>query len=256
MIEFASRRATPSVVVAVLRGDVRELDAVRSAAVAAEALGLPLAGCPLPAVGPALGLIRSLCGSAVGLWLGWVELQRELARGGVRCLLVAAETWRSAGPWLWPLAERCALVIQRRAASGPPRHVMLAADSLRTNRVLADWLAEIGLGPLRVTVAYATVPPWASSLAATMGWPIFVTAPPLEPRLPWAAVPPGAEPISVQATPLWGIRSLVAAMQPDLLVLGVHRHRFRLPLLAHPTAWALSREGPASVALCPMPGPR
>lgn len=254
MVEITpSRRADPAALVVLVRGDVGELDALRTAWLAAEAAGSPLVGAVLPHPRPGLDFLRVAAGDAIGRWLGWRELAARMAGSAVRCLVVAASTWRAAARAIWPAAERCSVYIQHRRPAAPARHVLLAVDSAGTNAALARRLAGLPLGPeVRITVGHATVPPWACSLAGALGYVPEVILPGWETTLPWSPVPSGAGAVCVHATPLWGIRALAEELHPDLVVLGLHDHRLRHPPLAHPTAWVLSRELRTDVALCPL----
>ncbi|HLH70127.1 MAG TPA: universal stress protein [Candidatus Dormibacteraeota bacterium] len=248
-----SRAADPAGLVVLVRGDVEELDALRAAWLAAEMVGSPLVGAVLPDPRPGLDLLRVMAGEAVTRWLDWRDLVIRVAGSTVRCLVVAAATWRAAARAIWPAVERCAVYIQHRRPAVPARHVLLAVDSAGTNAALARHLANLPLGPgIRVTVGHAARPSWACSLAGALGYAPEVVIPGWEPTLPWPPVPPDAGAACVYATPLWGIRALAHELHPDLVVLGLHAHRLRRPSLAHPTAWVLSRELETDVALCPL----
>ena len=252
MIDVALRRTgRPQGLVTLVRGDVRDLDAVEAAALLADEARAPVVGCVLP-VRPRAGLdlVRSLAGDCVGRWEAWGDVARR-AFADVGALVVSGHTWRSAARAIWPALQRCPLYVQRRRPA-LPRHVLIAVDSLRTQAALAERLGTLTARPgLRVTLAYASVPAWAGSLSAALGYPALAGGWSAE-RFPWPLIPPGATGVCVPATPLWGIRALADDLRPDLVVLGLHRHRVREPSLAHPTAWLLSRELPTDVLLCPV----
>jgi hypothetical protein len=254
MVEaIPSRAADPPGLVVLVKGDVAELDALRAAWIAAEVVGSPLVGAVLPSPRPGLDMLRIMAGDAVARWLDWRDLVTRVTDGAVRCLIVAAATWRVAARAIWPAVERCSLYIQHRRPATPAQHVLLAVDSAGTNAALARRLAKLPLDPgVRITVGYAAKPSWACSLAGALGYAPEVLVPGWEPTLPWLPVPPGADVACVHATPLWGIRALIHELHPDLVVLGLHTHRLRRPSLAHPTAWVLSRELETDVALCPL----
>ncbi|HZU18759.1 MAG TPA: universal stress protein [Candidatus Dormibacteraeota bacterium] len=254
MIETTCGRGTEPPGLAVLvRGDVGELGVLRAAWLAAEVAGTPLVGTVLPDRRPGLGLLRALTRGVITRWLDWRELVAGMAGDAVRCLVVAASTWRAAARAIWPAAEHCPVYIQHRGSVAPAHHVLLAVDSAETNAALARRLAGLPLrSGIRVTVGHATVPSWACSMAGALGYVPEVAIPGQEAALPWSPAPPGAGAACVHATPLWGIRALAEELRPDLVVLGLHTHRLRHPSLAHPVAWVLSRELDTDVALCPL----
>jgi hypothetical protein len=134
----------------------------------------------------------------------------------------------------------------------PHRKVLLAADSLGTQMALARRLEPmIGQPGMQIVVAFASLPSWACLLAAALGYPVFLDHPPEE-RFPWPLALRGATGVTLPTTPLWAIRTLADDLRPDLVVLGLHRHRIREPWLAHPTAWHLSRELETDVLICPV----
>jgi len=246
----ASRRTAQPGLVTLVRGDVRELDAVEAAALLAGAARAPVMGCVLPVrPGAGLELVRTLSCAHVGQWESWRDVARR-AFADVRAMVISGHTWRAAARAVWPALLRCPLYVQRRPPA-LPRHVLVAVDSARTQAALAERLGPLAGRGLRVTVAYAAVPAWASTLSAAMGYPAFVEGPERL-RFPWPLTPEDATGVCLPTTPLWGIRALAADLRPDLVVLGVHRHRVREPSLAHPTAWLLSRELPTDVLLCPV----
>ncbi|HXM55871.1 MAG TPA: universal stress protein [Candidatus Dormibacteraeota bacterium] len=237
--------------VTLVRGDVSELDAVEAAALLADETHAPVVGCVLPVrPRPGLDLVRTLAGDCVGRWEAWGDVARR-AFGGVRAMVVSGHTWRSAARAIWPALGCCPLYVQRRPPA-LPRHVLVAVDSARTLSALAERLQPLTARRRpRITLAYATVPTWASTLSAAMGYPAALEgASPL--RFPWPLLPGDATGVCVPTTPLWAIRTLADDLRPDLVVMGLHRHRVREPSLAHPTAWLLSRELPMDVLLCPV----
>jgi hypothetical protein len=236
--------------VALVRGDLRELAAVETAALLAREVHAPVTGCVLPVRQMAgLELLRLLAGDGV-CWDTWDHLAAQ-ALGEVRALVISGETWRGAARAVWPAAHHCPVYVQRRRPA-PLRHVLIAVDSARTEVALSRRLAAIDTWPqLRITVVFASVPTWACTLSAALGYPALVTLP-VEERLPWPTSLRGATGLSVPTTPQWGIRTLAADLRPDLVVLGLHRHRVREPWLAHPVAWQLSRELTTDVMLCPV----
>jgi len=253
VIDSAPRRAGGLPLVALVRGDLGELETLRVAAQLAEAAGAPLTGCVLP-LRPRSGLplLRDLAGDRVEGWRGWSELAAELrARTAVRGLVVSSSTWRLAARGLWPALERCPVVVQRRRPGGLPGSVLMAVDSRTTNAAMARLLDALGVAaPRRITVVYASVPAWAASLASAMGYPALAGGP-VEERFPWPLAA-GANGVCVHSTPFWAIRCLAHELRPDMVVLGLHRHRVPVPALAHPTAWALSRELASDVLLYPV----
>jgi len=169
-------------------------------------------------------------------------------------VLVAAETWRTAPRAVWATLERCPLLIQRRRPAALPRRVLVAADSRATLAALAGAVERLpGQPGLAVTVAYASVPSWACSMTAALGCPVIVGRPRRD-EFPWPLAS-GTTGVCLESTPQWGIRWLVEELRPDLVVLGLHQHRLRLPWLTHPTAWPLSRELPTDVLLWPVGRP-
>ncbi|HEY7201700.1 MAG TPA: universal stress protein [Candidatus Dormibacteraeota bacterium] len=251
MTPVAPRRTIQPGLVTLVRGDVRELDAVEAAALLADETRMPVMGCVLPVrTGAGLELVRALAGAHVGRWEAWGDVARR-AFADVRAMVISGHTWRTAARAVWPALLRCPLYVQRRRPA-LPRHVLVAVDSPRTQAALAERLAPLtGRAGLRITLAYAAVPAWASTLSAAMGYPTFVESPERL-RFPWPLTPADATGVCLPTTPLWGIRALAADLRPDLVVLGVHRHRVREPSLAHPTAWLLSRELSTDVLLCPV----
>jgi hypothetical protein len=237
--------------VALVRGDLRELATFEAAVLLARQADVPVTGCVLP-VRPMAGLdlLRALAGDGVCGWGTWDDLSSG-ALGEVRALVVSGETWRRAARAVWPALQHCPVYVQRRRPA-PPRSVLVAVDSARTEAALARRLAAIEAWPgMRITVAFASVPAWACSLSAALGCPAPVALP-SEERLPWSPCLRGATGVSLPTTPQWGIRTLTAELRPDLVVMGLHRHRLREPWLAHPTAWHLSRELPTDVLICPV----
>jgi hypothetical protein len=234
--------------VTLVRGDVRELDAIETAALLAGEVRVPITGCVLPVrPGAGLDLVRALAGDCVGRWTAWADVAFEDVRG----LVISGHTWRAAARQVWPALERCPVYVQHRRPA-PHRSVLIAVDSPGTQLALARRLEPMMERPgLRITVAFASVPSWACSLAATLGYPVFVPRP-AEERFPWPLALRGATGVSLPTTPLWAIRSLADDLRPDLVVLGLHRHRIREPWLAHPTAWHLSRELRTDVLICPV----
>src|SRR5207247_1566437 len=59
-----------------------------------------------------------------------------------------------------------------------------------------------------VTVAYASVPPWACGMTAALGYPVMVGQPQRY-EFPWP-LSGGMRGVCLEATPPWGIRSVVA----------------------------------------------
>lgn len=237
--------------VTLVRGDVRELDAVEAAALLADEAGAPVLGCVLP-VRPRAGLdlLRVLTGDCVSRWESWADMAGD-GLSGVRAMVISADTWRVAARAVWPALLRCPLYVQRRRPA-PARSVLICVDSQRTQTALVRRLEPIAGRPgMRVTVAFASVPAWASSLSAALGYPVAVERPRQE-RFPWPLAMRGATGVCMETTPTWAIRALAADLRPDLVVLGLHRHRVREPWLAHPVAWQLSRELPTDVLLCPV----
>ncbi len=241
----------PPGLVTLVRGDLRELDTVEAAALLAGDVDAPVLGCVLP-VRPRAGLdlLCALAGDCVGRWAAWPDVVRG-ALGEVRAMVISAHTWRAAARSVWPALERCPVYVQRRRPARP-RRVLVAVDSARTQLALARRLEPLASRPgTQVTVAFASVPSWACSLTAALGYPVFLSRMGAEP-LPWPVALPGATGLSMPTTPLWAIRALARELAPDLVVLGLHRHLVREPWLAHPTAWHLSRELPTDVLICPV----
>ena len=236
--------------VTLVRGDVRELATIETAAMLAAVVRAQVMGCVLPMRPRAgLDLVRALAGEHVGCWTAWSDVTRG-AFEDVRGLVISGHTWRAAARHVWPALERCPVYVQHRRPA-PHRSVLLAVDSPGTQVALVRRLETMmGRPEVRITVAFASVPSWACSLAAALGYPIFVQRPPEE-RFPWPLTH-GATGVSLPTTPLWAIRSLADDLRPDLVVLGLHRHRIREPWLAHPTAWHLSRELATDVLICPV----
>jgi hypothetical protein len=237
--------------VTLVRGDVRELDTIGTAAVLAGEVRAQVLGCVLPfRQGAALDLVRALAGDCVGRWAAWADVTAGSFED-VRGLVISGHTWRTAARHVWPALERCPVYVQHRRPA-PHRSVLVAVDSPRTQLALARRLEPLmELPGLRITVAFASVPSWACSLAAALGYPVFVQRPPEE-RFPWPLTLRGAVGVSLPTTPLWAIRTLADDLRPDLVVLGLHRHRIREPWLAHPTAWHLSRDLRTDVLICPV----
>jgi hypothetical protein len=237
--------------VTLVRGDVRELAAIETAALLAVDVHAQVMGCVLPLPPrPGLELVRHLAGDCVGRWTAWADVaHREFE--DVRGLVISGHTWREAARQVWPALERCPVYVQHRPPA-PHRKVLLAVDSPGTQVALARRLEPMMERPgMQITVAFASVPSWACSLAAGLGYPVFVGRP-AEERFPWPLPTRGATGVSLPTTPLWAIRTLADDLRPDLVVLGLHRHRIREPWLAHPTAWHLSRELRTDVLICPV----
>jgi len=237
--------------VTLVRGDVRELDTIGTAALLAGEVTAPVMGCVLPVrQGAALELLRTLAADCVGRWAAWADVTASSFED-VRGLVISGHTWRAAARHVWPALERCPVYVQHRRPA-PHHSVLVAVDSPRTQVALARRLEPLMERPgMRITVAFASVPSWACSLAAALGYPVFVQRPPEE-RFPWPLTLRGAVGVSLPTTPLWAIRTLADDLRPDLVVLGLHRHRIREPWLAHPTAWHLSRELRTDVLICPV----
>jgi hypothetical protein len=237
--------------VTLVRGDVRELAAIETAALLADTVRAQVLGCVLP-VRPRAGLelVRDLAGDCVGRWTAWDDVAGG-AFEDVRGLVISGHTWREAARHVWPALERCPVYVQHRRPA-LHRSVLVAVDSPSTQAALARRLEPMMERPgLRITVAFASVPSWASSMAAALGYPVFVQRPPEE-RFPWPLALRGATGVSLPTTPLWAITTLADHLRPDLVVLGLHRHWIREPWLAHPTAWHLSRELRTDVLICPV----
>jgi len=237
--------------VTLVRGDVRELDTIGTAALLAGEVRAPVMGCVLPVrQGAALELLRTVAADCVGRWAAWADVTASSFEE-VRGLVISGHTWRAAARHVWPALERCPVYVQHRRPA-PHHSVLVAVDSPRTQVALARRLEPLMERPgMRITVAFASVPSWACSLAAALGYPVFVQRPPEE-RFPWPLTLRGAVGVSLPTTPLWAIRTLADDLRPDLVVLGLHRHRIREPWLAHPTAWHLSRELRTDVLICPV----
>lgn len=244
------RTAREPGLVTLVRGDVRELATIETAALLAVQVHAHVTGCVLPVrPGAGLELVRDLAGDCVGRWTAWADV--AAAADDVRGLVISGHTWRAAARHVWPALERCPLYVQHRRP-GPHRSVLVAVDSPGTQVALARRLEPIVERPdMRITVAFASVPSWACSLAAALGYPVFVSSR-SEERFPWPLALRGARGVSLPTTPLWAIRALADDLRPDLVVLGLHRHRIREPWLAHPTAWHVSRELRTDVLLCPV----
>jgi hypothetical protein len=119
-----------------------------------------------------MDLLRSLAGG----WGAWADLARG-AFGPVRAMVISGHTWRRAARVVWPAVESCPLYVQRRP-SALLHHILIAVDSFRTQAALAGRLEPLAGRPgLRITVAYASVPAWASGLSAALGYPAFVERP-------------------------------------------------------------------------------
>jgi hypothetical protein len=222
------RAGSRSGLVTLVRGDVRELDTTGTAVVLAGQLRAQVLGCVLPVrQGAALDLVRALAGDRVGRWAAWADVAAGSFED-VRGLVISGHTWRTAARHVWPALERCPVYVQHRQPA-PHRSVLVAVDSPRTQVVLARRLEPLMERPgMRLTVAFASVPSWACSLAAALGYPVFVGRPPEEP-FPWPLTLRGAVGMSLPTTPLWAIRTLADDLRPDLVVLGLHRHRIREP---------------------------
>jgi len=245
------RSAREPGLVTLVRGDVRELAAIETAALLAVQVRAQVLGCVLPVrPGAGLELVRDLAGDCVGRWTAWSDVASG-AFADVRGLVISGHTWRSAARQVWPALERCPVYVQHRRPA-PHRSVLMAVDSQGTQVALARRLEPMMERPgMRITVAFASMPSWACSLAAALGYPVFVQHPAEDP-FPWPLAMRDARGVSVPTTPLWAIRALADDLRPDLVVLGLHRHRIREPWLAHPTAWHLSRELRTDVLLCPV----
>jgi hypothetical protein len=253
MIEVTPHRTgSPPALVTLVRGDIRELAALGAAARLAEALRASLVGAVAPGRPRAgLDLLRLLTEDCVGRWYAWPDLAGQAARGRVRGVLIAGETWRAAARGIWGTLERCPLLIQRRRPFELPSRVLVGADSRSTLAALARAVEALPGRP-SVTVAYASVPPWACGMTAAVGYPVMVGQPQRY-EFPWP-LSGGMRGVCLESTPQWGIRSLVAELRPELVVLGVRRHRLHVPWLSHPTAWSLSRKLPTDVLLWPVGG--
>ena len=252
MSEVTPRRAARQPgLVTLVRGDLRELAAIETAALLAGEVRAPVTGCVLPVrPGAGLDLVRALAGDCVARWTAWADVSGGSFEG-VRGLVISGHTWRAAARQVWPALERCPLYVQHRRPA-PHRSVLVAVDSPATQVALARRLEPMmGRPGLRITVAFASVPSWACSLAAALGYPVFVPRQ-AEERFPWPLTLRGATGVSLPTTPLWAIRSLADDLRPDLVVMGLHRRRIREPWLAHPTAWHLSRELRTDVLICPV----
>jgi len=253
VIDGAPRPAGRPALVTLVRGDLRELDTLAAAGQLADGLRASLVAGVLPGRRSAgLDLLRSLAAGRVGRWYTWPELVAEASHGGVRALVASGETWRTRARAIWPALDRLPLLVLRRRPPSPPRDLLVAVDSGRTNAVLSRVVEQMpARSGRRLTVAYASVPPWACALMAAVGWPM--TCDIAEARFPWPLAP-GAAGVCVQATPRCAIQSLAAELRPDLVVLGVHPGRPGPPAIAHPTAWQLSRELPTDVLIHPVAG--
>jgi nucleotide-binding universal stress UspA family protein len=209
-------------------------------------LGFELGG------GPAGDLVRSLLACRVRRWSRWTDLRNRLAAGACGDLVVSGEAWRRHGAELWPRqsARRILVVRQPRAAY---REVLIAAESAADARALIARMRTPFHASSRPVQLIHSVQPstWllmAEALGAAAG--PWMCAEDFAAQVAADAVPLGAaRTVIVPGPPALAVRNAVLEAPPDLLVLGWHRHRLRHPLLAHPTAWQLSRSVPVDVLL-------
>src|SRR5262249_31118889 len=102
MTPVAPRRTVQPGLVTLVRGDIRELDAVEAAALLADQTRMPVMGCVLPVrTGAGLDLVRALADTHVGRWEAWGDVARR-AFADVRAMVISGHTWRTAARAVWP----------------------------------------------------------------------------------------------------------------------------------------------------------
>jgi len=234
----------------VIEGSISELFELPNPSRATGEVGIDVTGYLLGR-GPANHLIRSVLQDDVRRWLSWPELKQSLAGGSLTGLIVSGEAWRRHGARLWSHLPRGNIYVAHRPR-GIYTEVMLAAESVATARAL---LARFTQPPEKAGAAlrlvHAVQPSTWQLLAAAGAWGgrwLF------EDGFPDHLDTGGRGAGPVQAAILAGppttvVRQAVLEAQPDLLVLGWHRHLTRHPLIAHPIAWRLSRSLPTDVLI-------
>lgn len=247
------RRGTRSVVV-LLEGDVSELPLLSAATTIRELTEAPLEMAWVD--GPhaaARTLLTELARDHSVRRLEEAELHERLHEGVVRGVMMSQAAWARHAGHLWGELERAHVYVRRQGVD-LPRRLLCCADSEAT---AAGLLARIASGPwmdsqdVSVVHALAQPPMWAQVACQLHGVPL---PPPQEPRFELAG---GRCPRVVieGAGPEAAVRSACLALEPDLVVLGWHRHQLPLPSRwLHPTAWRLSTRLPHDVLLVPLPG--
>lgn len=236
-------------IVVALEGDVAELTVLEAAAAGRELLDVPVsvvwvAGGRRRPAGPLLAEIAAEAGFAS---LPRDEVAALLDRDRVRLVVIGRHVWVRWSERLWRRLRSSPLLITGEG-SLPPRRVLCGADTPETASAL---LARVPGEDLQVAVVHGDPPPpsWAESLCGLYG---FALPPPQEShargRTEW-----GSAQIMGWTKPADAVVAGTAALAPDLVVLGWHRHRLPLPgRWLHPTAWRLSRELSSHVLLVPL----
>jgi hypothetical protein len=239
-------------VVVLLEGDVSELPLLTSAAALREMIEAPVETCWVE--GPhqaARGLLAELAGDTRLRQVEPRELVDRLRSDQVRSILMSQSAWARHAGHLWNRLGSCSIYVHRHGV-GRPRRLVCCADTPQTASGL---LARIAVGPwIRaedVAVVHAQPPPpgWVQSLCMLNGVPL---PPPEQPR--FALTGSGQANVLIDASdPEAAVRSACLALEPDLVVLGWHRHQIPLPCRwQHPTAWRLSTRLPHDVLLVPL----
>jgi hypothetical protein len=200
---------------------------------------------------PSRQLIRELARDAR---LGDVSpegLADLLDRGGISTVMLAPRLWRRVATGLWRRLHRTAAYICRQA-SLPPASVLCCADSERTAAGLLHRLRVVmPEGSTRFTLLRALPPPpsWLPGMLAVAGCAL----PPEDDRTTSFESTPGIPELIIRAPAATAAAVAYAKVQPDLVVVGWHRHSLPLPgRWLHPTAWRLSTSVPSDLLLVPL----
>lgn len=227
-------------VVVLLEGALSELPLLSTASVAREMLELPAAACWIGRRDSAgRALLAEMVRPARFDELDIDELGVQLSRDRVRMVILSQEAWRRHAGRLWRRLRSSSVYVCRRGVTRLHR-LLCCADTPQTADALLRRISEVlPLQALEVTVLHAEPPPpmWAQALSGIQGmtWPI-----PLEPA--FGPIGPAVPSIVVGGTMVEAaVRRACAMLEPDVVVLGWHRHQVPLPdRWLHPTAWRLS----------------
>ena len=196
-------------------------------------------------------LVRELA-RCTGLYeLQAQNVQDQLEADTIRCVMLSPTMWRTMAAYLWRRLGTASAYVCRRAAL-PPARVLCCAESEETAAVLLERVTSVlprGRAAITLLRALPPAPSWAVGMLAMFGCQAAA-----EPE----ASGPGASPRSVPALtlnqqPASAVASTFGSIDPDLLVLGWHRHSLPLPEpILHRTAWRLSNSCPGDVLLVPV----